>query len=153
LHSPAYFATAGFPCPIDFNPAEYFIDLISETTSGGQRVEMPPSMLPPSCTLERLETEFNVKPSYVKQQEFRYDDTPKQVFVMDRTIVRKIDVERIEYLLKHYDDTVHVGYQSPEVNFFSHKITTYRSAQSYKKPIYKVLENTHQVGFHNSSCY
>jgi hypothetical protein len=105
--------------PIDFNPAEYFIDLISESTSGGQRIEFNTNMLPPTISVEKLEKDYGVAPTFVKQNDFYYDDTPKQIIVMDRAVVRKIDVERIDYLLKYYDETIFVNYNSPQVwNYF-----------------------------------
>jgi ABC-type multidrug transport system ATPase subunit len=113
--APAYFASTGFPCPVDFNPAEYFIDLISESTSGGQKVEFNTCLLPPNISMNSLIEQYELK-STISAKGLQIDDVPKQIVVLDRTIVREIDVKRIDYLLDYYQRTKFLNYTPPIID-------------------------------------
>ncbi|KAL0477703.1 ATP-binding cassette, subfamily G [Acrasis kona] len=90
-----YFASLGYKCPNDYNPAEYFIDLVSETTSGTQTIQGPSA---PTVDVEMKDV----------QQE-----APKAM--MTRDDMRAADNQRIELLLDHYTNNVLPEYKSPVI--------------------------------------
>jgi ABC-type multidrug transport system ATPase subunit len=93
----AYFAKLGYTCPVDYNPADFFIDLISETTSNSI------SIVPASGIYGNL------------------SDNNVAANVMDGILTRKkslkqMDTERINMILNYYETQVAQQYEPPQVD-------------------------------------